>query len=146
LTRTEKKKLFRKIATEVRKELQTIAPHFNTGWGTANVAKSLNGYCGFGSTMIWQALKAEGFKPKIINGVGHWFVVCDDILVDVTASQFSQPMVCVREYKTVEKIIESGERSMGFWKNTKASNTPAAAGLNDNEAKIEHARQKAKEL
>jgi len=138
--------LFRKVATELRKELQTIAPHFNLHWGNSNtISKHLGGYCGFGSTMVWQKLTKMGFKPKIASGVGHWFTVCDNILVDITASQFSQPMVCVRDYEDVQRIIVSNERAMNFWKATKLSSNPNAAGLNTNLEQIKNGRMLTKE-
>jgi hypothetical protein len=79
--------------------------------------------------MLYNALTNEGFRPEIAEGYGHWFVKCGDFLVDVTASQFGQGMVCVRDWNRTQKKAESGHYSMGWWRCIKLHKNPGAGGL-----------------
>lgn len=145
MTYEEKKRKIRKIATEVRKELQGIVPWLLNYYDSPrDIPKHLAGYCGYGSVMVHEALKEHGFKPKIARADGHWFVVCGSLLVDVTASQFSQPMVVVRNYKNVKNIIESNERCMRFWKADRLCSNVKTANVGVTQEEIDKARKKAK--
>lgn len=139
----EKKNKIRKIATEVRKELQGLS-HLNYGSEPRKIRKDLRGYCRYGSVMVHEALAKNGFKSKIVGGSEHWFVVCGNLLVDITASQFSQPKVVVRNYKEVKRIIKTGECLMYFWKANKFSGSAKLAGLGDALKQINKAREKAR--
>lgn len=54
----------------------------------------LNGYCAIASAELFRQLKKQGFKPEIhvwydpSTGDAHAFVVVEDHVVDVTATQF----------------------------------------------------------
>jgi hypothetical protein len=127
----------RKIATEVRAELVRLGPKI---YGVT--PGHLGGLCGYGSVMLFQRLKKEGYSPKIASGIGHWFVVCGDFLVDVTASQFGQGKVTIRNYKNIKKKIESGNYSLDFWKATKLSKTLKESGLASSLERVKRARGK----
>jgi hypothetical protein len=69
----------------------------------------------------------------------HWFVVCSGLLVDVTASQFGMPKVCVQDYKKIKRIIKGGERNISWWEALgKGSKNPKNASLGDVEKELQH--------
>lgn len=78
--------------------------------------KSLEGYCGYASVMLYNRLKNEGFFTRIVHSDEHWFIKCDRFLVDITASQFGQGMVCVRDWESTQKKVNSGKYALAFWK------------------------------
>ena len=55
-------------------------------------SSDLNGLCGIASAKVFLELKAKGYKPVIHLHAGddcaHCFVVVEDYIVDVTATQF----------------------------------------------------------
>lgn len=65
--------------------------------------RSLLGACGEASVFLAQMLKNEGFNPKIVLGNGHFFVVCDGLLVDITASQFGEDDVVVAQLDEINR-------------------------------------------
>ena len=131
------KNKFRKIATEVRKELIEIAPKLDH-YGDL---KNLGGFCHFGSIMLLQKFKELGFSPKIAKGVGHYFVVCDSLLIDITASQFGQGKICIRDYDKLKDKIASKEYVLNFWSASQLSTSPKDVGLEGYAIKIKKARK-----
>lgn len=120
-------KLIRKIATQVRAELEKFCNINNTKH--FNALPCLGGLCGYGSAMLYEALTKYGFSPQIARGQGHWFVICEGLLVDVTASQFGQPSVVVRDYKKVKEGIHSQKYLMAWWDVDNLYSTLCGAGL-----------------
>ena len=125
-----------KIAREVRKELIALAPKF---YGVP--PKHLGGLCAHASAMLFERFRKEELKVQIASGAGHWFTVCEGFLVDITASQFGQAKICVRDYERVVKKVASQEYSMNWWDVRKLSDSCAAAGLGSNVGEIEEARK-----
>lgn len=125
----------KKMAKEVREELIKLAPIF---YGVP--AKTLCGLCGFGSAMLFERFKKEGLDVQIANAVGHWFVVCEGFLVDVTATQFGQAKICVRDYEKTVKKVQSGEYKMEWWNAKTLSKTLNKSGLSESLDSIKKAR------
>lgn len=71
-------------------------------------------FCGIASVNLFLLLKKYGFSPKIAVSHCHAFVICDDYIVDVTASQFGEPDICVlklhkvcEDYWDVEETFQN---------------------------------------
>jgi len=110
------KQRIRKIATDVRMTfIEKVMPALSKMHSIEN-KKSLRGCCAYASTMLYNRFINEGFRPKIVEGDGHYFVKCDEFLVDITASQFGQGMVCVKDWKNIQEKINSGNYELSFWK------------------------------
>jgi hypothetical protein len=124
------KNLIKRIAQGCRDELQRIAPYINgNGNRAANIPQHLAGYCGYGSVLVWKRLKEAGRKPQMVQGHGHWFTICDGMLVDVTATQFGQSKVVVRDYERVQEMINSGEYRMQWWQSQRVTDSPCDMSL-----------------
>lgn len=113
-------KKIRSIAIHVRELVSDMASYGQSDRYENNyIAKrDLNGLCLYASIILKNTLLYYGYgnlKPIIATGVGHAFVICNGYIVDVTASQFGQPKVVVRDINAVKKIIETGEISLKFW-------------------------------
>lgn len=67
----------------------------------------LEGMCGIASVKLHANLEAEGYSPFIHYSEGHAFVVCDGMIVDVTATQFGR--------KPIE-IVPMRRSKPWFWK------------------------------
>jgi hypothetical protein len=134
------KSLIQRIAQGCRDELQRLAPYINgNGHRASNVQKHLAGYCGYGSVLVWQRLKEAGRSPQMVQGHGHWFTICDGFLVDVTATQFGQPKVVVRDFEKIQKMINSGEYKMQWWQPQQTANSPCGMSLCNNIKALEDA-------
>lgn len=105
------KRKLRNIAAQTRKLLENVSKDL-----MPSVRPDLGGLCGYGSIMLVDKLKEKGYDPSIISGWGHWFVKCDKYLLDITASQFGQPNVVVRDYEKVQDDIRKERRSHDWWK------------------------------
>lgn len=114
----------KKIAQAVRLELESIV-----GKPDINAQPHLGGLCGHGSVMLHEALTDAGYKSKIARGYGHWFVICDGLLCDITASQFGQGKVVVRDYEKVRQSILTGQYQMQWWRYDISYETACDAGL-----------------
>jgi hypothetical protein len=62
----------------------------------------LSGWCAHSAIILSHNLRESGLDAKIVSGQGHWFVKCEDFLTDITASQFGQGNICVREYLLIK--------------------------------------------
>jgi len=79
----------------------------------------LLGWCGICSLRIFSSLRWMGKKPRFVminnpysNNESHCAVLCDDYLLDVTATQFDMP----RSVYVVPKIeLEDLEYDRWFW-------------------------------
>jgi len=114
------------VAKQVREELYKLVKQMNRG----NVQKHLQGQCMYGSILIYDAFKAAGIdNVKIVQGHGHYFNLCDKFLVDITATQFGQDPIIVRDYAEVKQCISSGEVLYTWWVETGVFDTPCDASL-----------------
>jgi len=103
------RKIIRKVAIETRKLISDNRKALGTS------SASLAGLCGHASLALAHNLRKEGLPAEIAQGVGHWFVKCGSFLVDITASQFSQGKICIRDYERTSKLAKDDSRWMGFW-------------------------------
>lgn len=86
----------RSVAEKTRKLVETTRPPGN----------NLMGLCAIASAKLFVALEAEGIKSEIAvyrrdNGFSHVFLIVDDHVVDITATQFvrfcTNPVVILHE-------------------------------------------------
>ena len=131
-----------KIAKQVRAELISFISDGANGF---NSQPHLSGMCGYGAVMVFDALKKAGRQPKIAVGQGHYFTVCDGFLVDVTASQFGQSKIVVRDYEKVKKMIASNEYQMRWWQ-ASLHNSVCSANICSNRKMIDDARRDRKSV
>jgi len=61
----------------------------------------LHCFCAPASIILYSLLKKYNYKPKLCKTPVHIFVVLDDVVLDVTASQFGKPAVYIEELSTV---------------------------------------------
>lgn len=121
----DKAQRFRNIATKVRQELDLFRTKSNcTGFCSG---PDLGGLCYYGAAMLYESFREHGFgSAEIAAGEGHWYLICDEYLVDVTASQFGMGNVVVRQNKNVKHMIKNNKkdprysRKVNFW-NTKST-------------------------
>ena len=132
LDSNQQRKIIRRVATKAREFLFQ-----NRNKLFAGTAPHLSGLCGYASSLLHYNLTKEGLEPEIVQGSGHWFVKCGVWLVDVTASQFGQGKICIRNYNRVQEIIENQTRAFHFWQPFKMSRNPSDLGLGQNIGFIE---------
>lgn len=89
----------------------------------------LGGCCGFASTRIFDRLKGIGLHPIIVTSPNHIFVVCGGMLLDVTATQFGDEPIVMRDYDSVQRGIREGHLRAPWWHETRRYETPDHAGL-----------------
>lgn len=125
-----KYKQLRSIAAKTRRTMEKIRNGLYSPNNCSYVShtKDLGGLCGYGSVLLYENLTREGFSPEIVSGSGHWFVKCDEYLMDVTASQFGQSKVVVRNYNKIQEGIKKAEYNRYFWSELKRG-TPEFNGL-----------------
>src|SRR5574337_223453 len=76
----------------------------------------LSGWCGYSSLVLAHYLNEAGFPSSLVSGYGHWFVKTGDFLVDITASQFGQEQIVVRNYDAVQEKINSLAVNAQYWR------------------------------
>lgn len=71
-------------------------------------SNDLAGFCYEASTVLYEVAKARGVNGmQFGHGRGHWFLLLDGMIVDVTSTQFKQPdKVAVIPLETAEQIGE----------------------------------------
>ncbi len=84
----------RSIAARARQEFVRLNKSYRA---------DLLGACGEASVFLANTLKKEGFSPKIALGKGHFFVICDAWLIDITASQFGEDDVVVAQLDDINR-------------------------------------------
>jgi hypothetical protein len=88
----------RKIATQVRHWAEELAVA-----NTYDFFPNLSGLCAIASAELWDRLTAGGAEARIVAnelyGEGHCFVMIDDIMIDVTATQFGQQKIVVGKWR-----------------------------------------------
>lgn len=100
--RISHKQAIRRIANDVRRWSKLAV---STEWGSC-YGQNLSGFCTHSAIELFRRLLRAGYKPQLAlaadsgkwedHSWGHCFVLCEDLVVDVTASQFLQPHVVVR--------------------------------------------------
>lgn len=79
----------------------------------------LGGMCAIAASQLWKRLTEAGIEAKLaIRNHGcesHCFVIVDDYIVDVTATQFGM--------EPIEIIPKKQARKHWFWKHTKLHDT-----------------------
>lgn len=94
-------------------------------WADENAKKhfpsDLSQFCGIASANLFLLLKKYGFFPKIATNDCHAFVICNGYIVDVTASQFREPDICVvkfhrgrQSYWDIEEIFHNVDDFMKY--------------------------------
>lgn len=103
------KQIIAKTARSVRRIFELGAAHLKCA------EPHLGGLCGSASFYIYEKLRQLGLKPAFIAGRGHYFVVCDQWLVDVTASQFGQPKIVLRNYERLRQELQARLTNAEWW-------------------------------
>lgn len=98
-------------------------PYYN------GIPPHLGGLCGHASVILSHNLRQAGMPAQIVTGMGHWFVKCEDFLVDITASQFGQGQVCVRNFNKAVEMAKGNNYNMTWWSPTRISDDPQHANL-----------------
>ncbi len=75
----------------------------------------LNGACLSASVMLFDELTEAGFSPAVVSSQTHMFVVCDEFMVDITATQFGHSGVLVRHYPKLKEKIKSNVILAEWW-------------------------------
>lgn len=75
--------------------------------GKVQYSSELSGMCAVASYQLFCRLKKLGLKPKLAQARNHAFVICEDYLVDITATQFHwigefNPIE-IRPYKDIQE-------------------------------------------
>jgi hypothetical protein len=76
--------------------------------------EDLGGMCAIASYLIFDILKENEYEPTLVHAEinpigGHCFILCNDYLIDVTATQFGEKeKVIVKKYSELEQ--------KDFWK------------------------------
>ncbi len=110
-------KIIRKLAQIVRKTVEVIADYESKNHCIdGNDERTLAGYCARASALLSTALMREGIKHTISGGCGHFFIMWEGNIVDVTATQFGEqfPKTMIRSKESI--IIIAGHYNEGFWK------------------------------
>jgi len=84
------------------------------GW----VDPDLGGYCYEASARLFRLAKTHGLDVSLCKGHGHWFVMLDGKVVDVTSTQFKQPE------KVAVLTQEEAEKRGDWWKLLEACVVP----------------------
>lgn len=116
--------IIRRVATKTRKQVSDNRSALFIG-----VAKHLGGLCGNASALMFDNLQKAGLQPEIVQGWGHWYNRCGPWLVDITASQFGQGKICIRNFSRTQELIKSQDRAMAWWDPQKISNNLKDSGL-----------------
>ncbi len=75
----------------------------------------LNGACLSASVMLFDELTEAGFTPAVVSSHSHMFVVCDEFMIDITATQFGHPGVLVRHYSKLKEKIKQNVILAEWW-------------------------------
>lgn len=112
-------KTIRKLAQIVRKTIEVIADYESKNHCIGyNDERTLAGYCARASALLSIALMREGIKYTISGGRGHFFIMWEGNIVDVTATQFGTqfPKTMIRNKESIRTI--AGRYDERFWKPT----------------------------
>jgi hypothetical protein len=72
-----------------------------------NAYRSLQGWCVKCSYKLFKKLRQKKLNPTFCASKYHCFVLCDDFLIDVTATQFGEKPIIVEKF--------SKEHEERFW-------------------------------
>ena len=101
----------RKVAEETRK---LVIIKRNKLW--PGTPLNLGGICYYATILLCQKLKEAGFPTLTVMGSGHWYCKVNNWLVDITASQFGQGKICIRDFNATQEKIKKGEVDIHFWR------------------------------
>lgn len=82
------------ICQKVRKKIEKLSREVDFSDDT------LAGLCGIASGYLFLALQKAGIKAKIAVSEIHAFILVEDQIVDITASQFGLEDICIVDTKT----------------------------------------------
>lgn len=82
------------ICQKVRKKIKKISEEVNFS------DHYLSCLCGVASGYLFLALGKAGIKAKIAVSEEHAFLLVEDQIVDITASQFGREDICILDTKT----------------------------------------------
>lgn len=82
------------ICQKVRKKVEKLSRKVDFS------DKSLSCLCGVASGYLFLALQKAGIKAKIAVSEIHAFLLVEDQIVDITASQFGKEDICIIDAKT----------------------------------------------
>ena len=101
----------RLVAKDVRKWAENI---YETQEGDV-YTKGLQGLCAIASYELFKRLQEKDLEPTLcMADIGHAFVVCEEMLIDVTATQFSYEASRFNEIEIIP--IEEAEKLERFWR------------------------------
>jgi hypothetical protein len=123
-----------RIARQVRTKLDQIAALSPLKVRLAKLhpyPPHLSGACGIASVMLHDELTGAGMTPLIVAGDGHYFVVCEGWLVDVTATQFGHRPIVIRRYADIRHAISTNALLAYWWKQSNAYRSVEQAGLKE---------------
>ena len=110
-----------KLSTLVRSAARTVRDWLEDYDNLQRNPKGdMNGYCAIASARLWRELHSYGIKSEIhiaemCNG-SHVFVIVDDFVVDVTATQFNefhdQPIVIL--HRKLAEVHDYYQSTMSF--------------------------------
>jgi hypothetical protein len=97
----------RAIAKEARRWVERIC-ELDRKSKDREFSRDCCGTCGIASAHLFTLLEKAGMKAEIAEGTWHAFVVCEDLLIDVTATQFRDtehkyPPVVIKKLSDVKQ-------------------------------------------
>lgn len=94
----KKKQSIRTIARRVRRWAERVDERRD------GKDPNLGGLCAIASRQLHAELVLAGYEARIAYRQEHCFVLVEDYLVDVTASQFGGPRIVVRQIKRLDPV------------------------------------------
>jgi len=108
-------KRLEKLAWRARRAFERVAEEDR--WPS-----DLGGLCLDASEFLWKLAKENGITTEIGEGLGHWFVLFGDMIIDITSTQFGQPeKVAIIHYAEAGNIGD-------WWKLIKRHKKPSIEG------------------
>ena len=98
------------IAEENRKWAESVANYFlSQSKDRWFFSSNLCGMCAIASLRLFRELRAAGYEAQIAYTLGHVFVVYDNLIIDITATQFGYDRVFICE-------LDDGEEDFDHYK------------------------------
>jgi len=123
------KRKVRRIAYKVRVAVEWMAKDedYDRPEHDMNESDTLSGYCGRASAMLSYELNRARLKHRIAYGCGHMYVIWDEHIIDVTATQFGDYFgkTIVRRPESLKKLCERNDDAseFGTWETSKLFDT-----------------------
>lgn len=97
----------RKIATNARRWAVRANERLrNQGPTTNGFPRDLCGMCAIASAYLLTQLQRAGYPAVAYEGEDHFFVMCDNYVIDITATQFGGDPVVVRSRNSIRNQSE----------------------------------------